>query len=187
MKSMSCALSALAIGLAGCTTAPPNIPPSGTLVPSEGKVQVASSLDYSYEELIAAPAVAWSLKGILEKSLDQLPVFTQPIVLYFIYQPFAPNWSVQEARLDDRTYYVRMLAKRFRTGGDGEAMMVLKRRALQLQHERGYAAYRILDYSEGIESSTPVSQRFSHGIVQLVRADTPGTPASATSPAANAR
>lgn len=156
--------------MAGCTSAP-NVPPAGALVPAEGKVQVASSLSYSYEELIAAPAVAWSLRGILEKSLDQLPVFQTPLVLYFVYQPFAPNWSVEEARLDGQTYYVRLLAKRFRTGGDGEAMAVLKRRAVQLQHERGFASYRILDYSEGIESSTPVAQRYSHGIIQLVRVE----------------
>ncbi|MBI2307804.1 MAG: hypothetical protein HYU78_10945 [Rhodocyclales bacterium] len=160
----------LLAALSGCSSVP-NVPPEGSLVPSEGKVQVASSLSYTYEELIAAPAVAWSLKGILEKSLDQLPVFQTPLVLYFVYQPFAPNWSVEEARLDGETYYVRLLAKRFRTGGDGEAMAVLKRRAVQLQHARGFADYRILDYSEGIESSTPVAQRYSHGIIQLVRAE----------------
>ncbi|MFC5303321.1 hypothetical protein [Azospira restricta] len=156
---------------AGCSSVP-NVPPSGSVVPSEGKVQVASSLSYTYEELIAAPAVAWSLKGILDNSLDQLPILRTPLVLYFVYQPFAPNWSVEEAQLDGETYYVRLLAKRFRVGGDGEAMNVLKRRAVQLQYERGYAGYRIVDYSEGIESSTPVAQRYSHGIVQLVRAET---------------
>ena len=54
---------------------------------------------------------------------------------------------------------------------DGEAMLVMKRRATQLQHERGYAGYRILDYSEGIQSSTPISQRYSEGVFKLVRAD----------------
>lgn len=168
-RTLLAAGSTLAV-LAGCASAP-NVPPSGSLVPSEGKVQVASTVSYTYEELIAAPLVAWSLKGILEKSLDQLPIFDQPLVLYFVYQPFAPNWSVEEARLDDQTYYVRLQAKRFRIGGDGEAVAVLRRRAQQLQYERGFAAYRILDYGEGIESSTPVSQRYSHGIIQLVRAE----------------
>jgi hypothetical protein len=161
----------LLIGLFGCTSIPPNIPPSGSIVPGDGKVQLTPSVSYTYEELVVAPAVAWSLKGILENSLDQLQLFQQPLILYFVYQPFAPNWTIEEAKLDDKTYYLRLQAKRFRTGGDGEAMMVLKRRALQLQHERGYTGYRVLDYSEGIESSTPVSQRFSQGIVQLVRAE----------------
>lgn len=165
------------IGACACTSTPVNIPAQGALVPAEGKVQVASSLSYSYEELIAAPVVAWSLRGILEKSLDQLPIFEQPLILYFVYQPFAPNWSVEEAKLDEQTYYLRLLAKRFRTGGDGEAMLVLKRRALQLQHERGYSGYRIVDFSEGIESGTPIAQRYSHGIVQLLRAEAATAPA----------
>jgi hypothetical protein len=50
-------------------------------------------------------------------------------------------------------------------------MMILKRRALKLQREKGYTGYRILDYSEGVESSTPFTHRFSEGTIQLVRAD----------------
>lgn len=161
----------LATALAACTTPPPNIPPSGTLIPEEGRVQVTSDISYTYKEAAAAPVVMYTLSGILEKSMDQLRPFTQPILLYFIYQPFAPNWTVEEAKLNEDTYYVRLQAKRFRTGGDGEAVMVMKRRAAQLQHERGYAGYRIIDFSEGIESSTPIAQRYSEGIFRLVRAD----------------
>ncbi|MDQ5905876.1 MAG: hypothetical protein QG590_357, partial [Pseudomonadota bacterium] len=77
------------------------------------------------------------------------------------------------AALDENTFYVRLQAKRYRTGGDGEAMSVLKRRATQLQHERGFAAYRILEYSEGIESNTIGAQKYSEGIVQFARAGAP--------------
>lgn len=172
---LACALA----GLAGCASWPANVPENGgSLIPAEGKVQVTQNVAYSYEELAVAPVVIWSLYGILDRSLDQLGIFKQPFLLYFVYQPFAPNWSLEEARLDEQTYYVRLLAKRFRTGGDGEAMMVIKRRALQLQHERGYAGYRILDYAEGIESSTPVAQRFSHAVVQLVRAEASSVPSA---------
>lgn len=166
------------IGLGACASVPPNIPEGGgTLVPSEGKVQVTPSLAYTYEEMVAAPVVAYSLKGILKNSLDQLFMFKQPLILYFVYQPFAPNWSLEEARLDQQTYYLRLQAKRFRIGGDGEAMMVLRRRAQQLQMEQGYTGFRVLDYSEGIESSTPIAQRFSHGIIQLVRTE-PAVPSN---------
>jgi len=173
MRARAATVALLAAALAACASSPGDLPPSGTLVPAEGRVKVASSISYTYEELLAAPVAAWSLSGILENTLDELPVFRQPLVLYFVYQPFAPNWSVEEARLDEQTYYVHLLAKRFRTGGDGEAMHVLRQRARQLQLARGYADYRIVDYSEGIQSSTPVAQRFSHAIVQLVRADAP--------------
>jgi len=47
---------------------------------------------------------------------------------------------------------------------------VLKRRALQLQREKGYAGYRIVDYSEGIESATPLTYRVSEGTILLVKA-----------------
>jgi len=94
-------------------------------------------------------------------------------LLYIIYDPLAPNWSIKEQALSADTYYLTLRAKSFRTGGDGEAMQVLKRRALQLQRNRGYASYRILDYSEGIESSTPLTHRVSEGTIQLVKAPLP--------------
>jgi hypothetical protein len=34
----------------------------------------------------------------------------------------------------------------------------------------GYEDFRIVDYSEGIESSTPFTHRYSEGTIQLVRA-----------------
>ena len=49
--------------------------------------------------------------------------------------------------------------------------MVMKRRAKQLQHERRYAGFKVIDFSEGIESSTPISQRYSEGIFKLVNSD----------------
>ena len=61
-------------------------------------------------------------------------------------------------------------AKHFRVGGDGEAMQIVKRRALQLQREKGYESYRLLDYSEGIESATPYTNKVSEGTIQLVKA-----------------
>jgi hypothetical protein len=92
-------------------------------------------------------------------------------LLHIIYDPFAPNWSIEEQRLNTDTYYLSLRAKSFRTGGDGEAIQILKRRALQLQRVNGFAGYRILNYSEGIESSTPFSHRISEGTIQLVRAE----------------
>lgn len=95
---------------------------------------------------------------------------------YLFYDPLAPNWEVEEKMLDSHTYHLSMRAKSFRTGGDGEALQILKRRALQLQRERGYSAYRILDYSAGISSNTPFTSRFSEGTIQLVKIDSPQKP-----------
>ncbi len=153
------------IGIAGCATPPKleNIPPSGTIMPSDGKVQVTSNTSYSYEELILGPVGNWAINQL----------WNYPLNLYFVYQPFAKNWTMEEAVLDPNTYYVRLQAKRFRTGGDGEAMSVLKRRAMQIQHENGFTGYRILDYSEGIESNTIGAQKYSEGIIQFARAGAP--------------
>jgi hypothetical protein len=153
------------IGIAGCAAPPKleNIPPSGSILPSEGKVQVTSNTSYSYEELALAPIGNWAINQL----------WNYPLNLYFVYQPFAKNWTMEEAVLDPNTYYVRLQAKRFRTGGDGEAMSVLKRRATQIQHEHGFTGYRILDYSEGIESNTIGAQKYSEGIIQFARAGAP--------------
>ena len=92
------------------------------------------------------------------------------ILLYIIYDPFAPNWTIQERVLGPETYHLSLRAKRFRVGGDGEAIQILKRRALQLQREKGFSGYRLLDYSESVESSTPFTYRVSEGTIQLVEA-----------------
>ena len=61
-----------------------------------------------------------------------------------------------------------MRAKSFRTGGDGEAYQILKRRAALLQREQGFSGYKVLSYSEGIESSTPLTHRVAEGTYQLI-------------------
>ena len=126
-----------------------SIPSSGSLLPN-ATVQVGPTIAYSVEQIAVAGAAA--------------------ALLYVVYDPLAPNWSIEEKPLADDTYYLALRAKSFRTGGDGEAIQIIKRRALQLQREKGYAGYRILDYSEGIESSTPLTRRVSEGTVQLVKA-----------------
>ena len=92
-------------------------------------------------------------------------------LLYVIYDPMAPNWTIQERMLGADTYELSLRAKSFRVGGDGEAYQILKRRALYLQRATKGASYRILDYSEGIESSTPLTHRVGSGVIQLVRTE----------------
>jgi hypothetical protein len=104
---------------------------------------------------------------------DAVSTVAAAVSFYVIYDPLAPNWSIEEKPLNEDTYFLALRAKSFRTGGDGEAIQILKRRALQLQREKGYAGYHILDYSEGIESSTPLTHRVSEGTIQLVRTQLP--------------
>lgn len=125
-----------------------SIPSTGSILPN-ATVQVGPTIAYSVEQIAVAGATA--------------------ALLYVVYDPLAPNWSIEEKPLTDDTYYLALRAKSFRVGGDGEAIQILKRRASQLQREKGYAGYRILDYSEGIESSTPLTRRVSEGTIQLVK------------------
>ena len=87
--------------------------------------------------------------------------------IYMVYDPLAPNWEIEESRVDDETFRFSLRMKRYHTGGAGESMQILRRRALQLQHELGYGAYQVLEYSEGIESETLGARRVAGGVVRL--------------------
>jgi hypothetical protein len=156
----------LGLSVAACSTVGDSaltLPPKNGPGPNNAQLPI-------YGPLIPSGAVAISPNNIY--SLETIAGAAIVVgLIYLVYDPLAPNWSLEEKALNSDTYSLSMRAKSFRTGGDGEAMMILKRRALQLQRENGYASYRILDYSEGIESSTPFTHRFSEGTIQLVRAD----------------
>ncbi len=142
---------AVVLALGACTSLRSldgNYPNNGPLLP-QGNLQLTSTISYSLEKLVVAGAGAW--------------------LLYQIYDPLAPNWQIVEAKASENVYVFDLKMKRFHTGGSGEAMMVIKRRAEQLRRENGFASYRVVDYVEGIESSTPVAQRYAQGLVQMAR------------------
>ena len=89
--------------------------------------------------------------------------------VHLFYDPLAPNWEIEEARLDNDTYRFSMKMKRYHTGGAGESIQILKRRAGQLQREQGYAAYQLMEYSEGIDSQTLGARRVAEGTIKLVQ------------------
>lgn len=89
--------------------------------------------------------------------------------IQLIYDPLAPNWEIEESRLSDDTYRFALTMKRYHTGGAGESIQILKRRASQLQYEQGYAGYQILEYSEGIDSRTLGARRVAEGTIRLVQ------------------
>lgn len=90
-------------------------------------------------------------------------------LIQLIYDPLAPNWEIEQARLTEDTYYFNLRMKRYHTGGAGESMQVLRRRAGQLQRELGYGAYEVLEYTEGIDSQTLGAKRYAESTVRLVR------------------
>lgn len=89
--------------------------------------------------------------------------------VFMYYDPLAPNWEIEESKLNDDTFRFSMKMKRYHTGGSGESIQILKRRASQLQYEQGFAGYQILEYTEGIDSQTIGARRVAEGTVKLVR------------------
>lgn len=89
--------------------------------------------------------------------------------VYVVYDPLAPNWEIEESRLNDNTYRMSLKMKRYHTGGAGESIQILKRRASQLQYEQGFGSYQILEYTEGIDSQTIGARRVAEGVVKLVQ------------------
>ncbi len=158
-------LAGIALGLAACGTTT-SINESVERVRREPPVEVGSvpvGVDTAAVAGALAVSPAVSLFGHAPLSPPQAALF------YVIYDPLAPNWRIEERPVDEATFQLALRAKNFRTGGDGEAIQVFKRRALKLQRERGYSGYRILSYTEGVESATPFSYRVSEGTIQLVR------------------
>jgi hypothetical protein len=108
------------------------------------------------------PAAAFSFPPPVETAL-------LAAAIHVIYDPLAPNWEIEESRIAEDTYRFSLRMKRFHTGGSGESLQALKRRASQLRYEHGYAEYLILEYSEGIDSRTLGTQRVAEGVIRLVR------------------
>jgi hypothetical protein len=173
----------LSVALAACGTNGSLRSPVGTvssLNPASGELSSQPALELTQNSAVSAEtlAVAGALAvfGHPENMFGLTGEVFNPAhaaLLYIIYDPLAPNWTIKERALNADTYHLALRAKSFRTGGDGEAIQIVKRRALQLQREKGYGAYRLLDYSEGIESSTPLTHRVSEGTIQLVRTQIP--------------
>lgn len=130
---------------AGCSTATKTASP---LIPDKA-IQLTSDYALKLSTLATVAAIA--------------------VAIYVVYDPLAPNWELEEAKLNDDTYRFSMKMKRYHTGGAGESIQIFKRRANQLQYENGFASYQILDYSEGIDSQTIGARRMAEGTIKLVQ------------------
>ena len=168
MRALIVALTSMVLAACGTTTA---VSSGGEWLRSQPPIEVTPSIEVGADTAVVAAGLALSNTV----TLFHQSLFTpgEAALFYLIYDPLAPNWRIQEQALNADTFYLTMKAKSFRTGGDGEAIQIFKRRALKLQREKGYAGYRILDYSEGVESSTPLTHRVSEGTIQLVRTQIP--------------
>lgn len=138
----------------GCTTWPGPGGHTG-LLPAQGPIIPDTTLNLT-------PSVAISLEKL---------VFWGAYAgaAYLILDPLAPNWEIEQAAFPDNHYHLSLKMKRVYTGGAGEARVVFQQRAKDLMRIGGYDDFRILEYSERLESSLLGSQRVTYGVIQLVR------------------
>ena len=142
MKKVVCIFSAVVAG-SGCSTTA-----ATPLIPAKS-IYLTASTSVSYATLATAAVVA--------------------AAILIVYDPLAPNWEIEESRLNEDTYRFSMKMKRYHTGGAGESIQILKRRASQLQYEQRFASYQILEYTEGIDSQTIGARRVADGTIKLVQ------------------
>ena len=133
------------LALAGCSTTGSSTSP---LIPDK-KLQLTANTHITLSRIVTAAVVLGAIN--------------------FIYDPLAPNWEIEETRVDADTFRFALRMKRYHTGGAGESMQVVRRRAAQLQNDLGYGGYQIFEYSEGIDSKTLGTQRVADGTVRLLQ------------------
>lgn len=131
--------------LAGCSSTGSG---SSSLIPNKS-IQLTANTSVSLATLAAAAAIG--------------------AAIYVVYDPLAPNWEIEESQLNEDTYRLSLKMKRFHTGGAGESIQILKRRAAQLQYEQGFGGYQILEYTEGIDSQTIGARRVGEGVIRMVQ------------------
>ena len=125
-----------------------------------------STIENSSSKSMLIPAQTLNISNSLRIPAES---FVAGALLFVILDPLAPNWHIEETRLDENRFRIAMRKKRFTSGGDGEAMPAFYRRAEQIATERGGGRYRIIEFSEGIDSVIPVAQRVAQGIVEIIR------------------
>ncbi len=141
--SRAAALFFALIACSGCSTIE-NASSKGVIIPSQ-TLNISNSLHIPLESIAAGA------------------------LLFVIIDPLAPNWHIEQMRLGENRFRIAMRKKRFTTGGDGEAVPAFYRRAEQIASELGSGRYRVIEFSEGIDSVVPVAQRVAQGIVEIVR------------------
>jgi len=133
----------LALFAAGCSTIE-NTASKSVLIPNQS-LNISNSLSLSLETMAAGA------------------------LLFVVIDPLAPNWHIEQTRLGENRFRIAMRKKRFTTGGDGEAMPAFNRRAEQLALELGSRNYRIVEFTEGVDSEVLVARRVAQGVVEIIR------------------
>lgn len=88
------------------------------------------------------------------------------VAVHYLYKD---NWSVEETKTGGDKFRLALKKNILRENGDSEAGMIFKRRAGEIVAEQGYDGYRIMEYSEGIESTSFGPQRVAQGVIECYK------------------
>ncbi|MEO8630643.1 MAG: hypothetical protein ABI612_21475 [Betaproteobacteria bacterium] len=116
------------------------------LIPTK-TVQVTDTMSFTTAEIVMVAAVVG--------------------IAYLVIDPLAPNWAIQETKLDETRYRIEMRKKRITTGGDGEAGNLFHRHADEIAMSVRSRGYTILSWNEGVQSDFPIAQRWARGEIQV--------------------
>ncbi len=86
---------------------------------------------------------------------------------------YKDNWTVEEIPANGDKFRLTLRKNILRADGNSEAGFLFKRRAGEIAAEHGFDGYRIMEYSEGIESAALGSQRVAQGVIQCYREAAP--------------
>ena len=141
----------LVTALSGCGTfdkklVESGIPKSGTIVPAV--------------PIRLTPQYTTTLGALVDKA-------AAAAILNYVYQPLEPNWDVADIPLSHDTHRFSLRMKRFVIGGEGEAWQTAKRYAERLQAAKGASGYVFVEFTQGIDSSTPFARRVAEGLVRF--------------------
>jgi len=138
--------------LAGCgswelpTRLDGDIPRKGTIIPAT-TLKISPSISVALEKVIIWGGLAGAA--------------------YLVLDPWAPNWSIEEAPLGDQYVHFSLKMKRYYAGGAGEARVVFNHRARELQRLNESDGYEVVEYSESLDSSVIGSRRTAEGVIRL--------------------
>jgi hypothetical protein len=123
---------------------------------------------------LSSPTIATGALAVLAQKADLMGVQTgaAAVLAYALYDPFAPNWELEVQQLDEHRVRLEMRLKALHTGGEGEALQIMRRNARRLVREGGFAGYDVLSFEEGVESTRPFAQRVASAELLLLRSRT---------------
>ena len=137
------AVAAVALSTAGGCSSVNSSGPGNVLIPNQA-LNVSKALVLPLESMVAG------------------------VLIYRAIDPLAPNWRVEQMRLDARNYQLTLRMKPLTSGGEGEAREVFMRHAQTLAREEGRVQFEVTGYEESLESTLPFARRVARGKIRLL-------------------